>query len=176
MKYCNRCFRNVEDKYTVCPYCNQKDKLKVYLSDGSGEDFECIEENHIENKNNKKSDIENELKNMSSAQRQEAIRKMVSERKKQLGMEYNENVNTAVSSSALDTFPEEQQVRKMPGGLKLIYVLFAIVSPVIAFFGLIFLTMIYKDDPSVKNLAVSLMICSVIIYFCIFLFFGIAFM
>lgn len=176
MKYCNRCFRNVDDKLTVCPFCNQSDKLKVYSSSGSGEAFECVEENHAEYKNIKKNNIENDLKNMQAVQRQEAIHNMVLQRKKQLGMEYNEKVNTTVKPSALDTFPEEEQVRKMPGVLKLVYSLFAIVSPVIAFFGLVFITMVYKDDPSAKNLAVILMCGSVILYFLIFVFCGIVFM
>ncbi len=44
MKYCKRCFRNITEDVSVCPFCNQSDKLIDYDKEKRGEDFTCNDE------------------------------------------------------------------------------------------------------------------------------------
>ena len=44
MKYCKRCFRNIAEDVTVCPFCKQADKLIDYDKEKRGEDFTCNSE------------------------------------------------------------------------------------------------------------------------------------
>ena len=43
MKYCKKCFRNIEDKYIACPNCGNRE-LTVYGSHDAKEDFSCLGE------------------------------------------------------------------------------------------------------------------------------------
>lgn len=195
MKYCKRCFRNIEDKYKACPHCNQSDKLIDYSSSDSGEKFECEEETHkirdtykkencyqieannpydnyIEENNKEKESTEAislVVENMTSAQKQEYIHNKIEERKKQLNMPAStiqiNNNQRGTVTSALDTFPEEKKTLIMPLWGKVLYALFTFGNPIVAIFGFIVLNKIFKDDLATKTLGIFMIILSLIITF-----------